>query len=78
VRSLWRIIAARWLGGRASETLTGDTALLDLLTPPGGDAAFAVRRQSAVSYRAMMSQQDPAPPEREDALGHTVEGEPSE
>jgi hypothetical protein len=59
MRSLWRMIALRWLGGQGSEALTDDSALLDLLTigeraPPIG---FAVRRQSGVSHHAMNSQQ---------------------
>jgi hypothetical protein len=32
MRSLWRMIALRWLGGQGSEALTDDSALLDLLT----------------------------------------------
>ena len=31
MRSLWRMIALRWLGGQGSEALTDDSALLDLL-----------------------------------------------
>ena len=59
MRSLWRMIALRWLGGQGSEALTGNSALLDLLTigeraPPIG---FAVSRQPGVSHRAMNSQQ---------------------
>jgi hypothetical protein len=73
MRSLWRTIAARWLGGRASDALTGDAVLLDLLTPAEGQASpvFLVR-QSAVSHRAMMSQQDRAEAERETALGPVI------
>ncbi|MGH7031121.1 MAG: hypothetical protein ACREE9_08470 [Stellaceae bacterium] len=61
MRSLWRMIASRWLGGQGSDGLTGDSALLDLLTiaEPGRAApAFQVRRQSEISHRAMMSGQD--------------------
>jgi hypothetical protein len=59
MRSLWRMIALRWLGGQGSETLTGDSALLDLLTigeraPPVG---FAVSRRSGVSHHAVNSRQ---------------------
>jgi hypothetical protein len=61
MRSLWRMIASRWLGGQGSDALTGDSALLDLLTitehqhaPP----AFRVSRQSEVSHHAIMSRQD--------------------
>jgi hypothetical protein len=48
--------------------------LLDLLTPVDANAPppFVVRRQSEVSHRAMMSQQDRAAPERETALGNGV------
>ncbi len=61
MRSLWRMIALRWLGGQGSEALTDDSALLDLLTigesaPPIG---FEVSRRSGVSHHAMNSQQVP-------------------
>ncbi len=74
MRSLWRMIAARWLGGQATDALTGDAALLDLLTPVDANAPppFVVRRHAEVSHRAMMSQQDPAAPERETVLGDGV------
>jgi hypothetical protein len=74
MRSLWRMIAARWLGGQASDALTGDAALFDLLTPGDMNAPppFVVRRQSEVSHRAMMSQQDRVAPERETTLGNGV------
>ncbi len=67
VRSLWRMIAARWLGGQGSEVLTGDTGLLDLLTQGNRSETMAVtvRRQSGVSHRAMMSRQEPADPNLE-------------
>ena len=59
MRSLWRIIAVRWLGGQGSVALTDDSGLLDLL--PIGERAqpigFAVTRQSGVSHHAMNSQQ---------------------
>jgi hypothetical protein len=61
MRSLWRMIASRWLGGKGSDALTGDSTLLDLLierdqreTPP----VFQVARESSVSHRAMLSGQD--------------------
>ncbi len=74
MRSLWRMIAARWLGGQASDALTGDAVLLDLLTPGDASASppFAVHRRSGVSHRAMMAPQDQAAPERETALGSGV------
>ncbi len=58
MRSLWRMIASRWLGGQGSEALTGDSALLDLLTlaeRPHTPPAFRVSRQSEVSRQAIMS-----------------------
>jgi hypothetical protein len=64
MRSLWRMIALRWLGGHGSEALTDDSALLDLLIM-GENArapiAIQVRRQSGVSHHAMMARQDPHP-----------------
>jgi hypothetical protein len=59
MRSLWRMIALRWLGGHGSEALIADSALLDLLTireraPPIG---FEVSRRSGVSHHAMNSHQ---------------------
>jgi hypothetical protein len=61
MRSLWRMIALRWLGGQGSGALTDDSALLDLLTsgeraPPIG---FAVSRRSLVSHRAINSREAP-------------------
>ena len=58
MRSLWRMIALRWLGGQGSEALTDDSGLLDLLmigerAPPIG---FAVSRRSEVSHHALNSQ----------------------
>jgi len=65
MRSLWRIMASRWLGGDASAVLTEDAALVDLLTRDYGEVspAFLVRRQSQVSHGAMMSQQRATPPQ---------------
>jgi hypothetical protein len=59
MRSLWRMIALRWLGGQGSDALTDDSAVLDLLTigeraPPLG---FKVSRRSGVSHHAMNSRQ---------------------
>jgi hypothetical protein len=59
MRSLWRMIALRWLGGQGTEALIGDSALLDLLTI--GERAprigFEVSRRSGVSHHAMNSHQ---------------------
>jgi hypothetical protein len=60
MRSLWRMIATRWLGGQGSEALIGDSAVLDLLmTGESAQASltFKVRRRSGVSHEAMISQQ---------------------
>lgn len=67
MRSLWRMIASRWLGGQGSPALTDDSGLLDLLlTAESARArpAFRVSRQSAVSHRVLMARQetDPADP----------------
>jgi hypothetical protein len=81
VRSLWRMIASRWLGGEASEALTGDSALLDLLMPAGGTQvrpSFEVKRLTEVSHRAMMSRHDPGPEHGEDAVAETVQNGPAE
>jgi hypothetical protein len=69
------MIAVRWLGGQASEALTGDAVLLDLLTPGDGDArpVILVRRQDAVSHRAMMVQHHPVEPDFEAALERAAE-----
>jgi hypothetical protein len=74
MRSLWRMIAARWLGGQGSDALTGDTALTDLLMARDSEAApgFLVRRQSQVSHHAMMAQQDQVRPERETTGGQAA------
>jgi hypothetical protein len=65
------MIAARWLGGRASEGLTGDAVLLDLLAQgdSGSQPAFLVRRLPQVSHHAMMAQQDQSGPNLETAAG---------
>jgi hypothetical protein len=64
------MLATRWLGGQASDALTGDGVLLELLTAGDANAcpAIRVRRQGAVSHHAMMSQHDPAEPNLKAAL----------
>jgi hypothetical protein len=60
MRSLWRMIALRWLGGQGSEALIRDSALIDLLMieeSAQASLAYEVRRQSGVSHLAMTSQQ---------------------
>jgi hypothetical protein len=58
MRSLWRILALQWLGGRASEALTADSAILEGLfrsgyTPPL--ETYDVRPEPQVSHRALTS-----------------------
>ncbi len=58
MRSLWRNLALQWLGGEGSETLAGDSAFFDLLSLREHDErlqAIEVRREPAVSHRAMAS-----------------------
>lgn len=59
MRSLWRMIALRWLGGQGSEALTDDSGLLDLLMV--GDRApligIEVSRRSGVSHHVINSPQ---------------------
>ena len=70
--SLWRMMAMRWLGGGASDALTGDVALRDLLMPADPVATgFQVRRTSGVSHRAMMLPHQ-AEPEPATASGRVV------
>jgi hypothetical protein len=55
MRSLWRILALKWLGGDGSEALTGDSAILEgLLGERRPMGAFDVRREPQVSRQAMM------------------------
>lgn len=58
MRSLWRVLALRWLGGDGSEGLAGSSTILEAVisgeqtqAPP----TFDVRREPGVSHRAMMS-----------------------
>src|SRR5579883_1415012 len=62
MRSLWKSLAVRWLGGRASEALVGEITPLELLLSEAAPTAptFAVRRLAAVSPRALLPQQPPA------------------
>jgi hypothetical protein len=63
-------MAVRWLGGEASDALIDDAGLLDLLmqqdryVPP----AVLVQRQSGMSHRAMMLQQEQSISEDESLL----------
>ena len=68
MRSLWRMIASRWLGGQGSSALTDDSGLIDLLlTGESASArpAFRVSRQSTVSHRVLMGRQEPEPADAE-------------
>lgn len=44
MRSLWRSIAAQWLGGAGSDALTGDSALAELLLSEQAAPVFRVAR----------------------------------
>jgi hypothetical protein len=59
MRALWRKMAARWLGGRASDTLTGNPALSDVARKRHNPVAPAVlvRRQPEASHRRVMRQE---------------------
>ena len=55
MRSLWRMLALKWLGGDGSEALTGDSTILEcLLEDARPMGAFDVRREPQVSRRAIM------------------------
>jgi hypothetical protein len=57
MRSLWRMLALRWLGGKGSEALTGDSGILEglLLGAQGRPMrTFDVRPEPQVSPRAIM------------------------
>lgn len=69
--SLWRNLAARWLGGAVPDTtLTGDTVLLDLLMQSGRDrpSSVVVGRQADVSHQAVIVGQRQTNPEDQPAL----------
>jgi hypothetical protein len=58
MRSLWRVLALRWLGGVGSQALEGESNVLELLfgePARGVPRTFDVRREPSVSHRAMMS-----------------------
>lgn len=78
MRSLWKDLALRWLGGEASAALAGDSPLRERLLPktraPAADA-FRISRQPAVSdppsatpgagAQATIPADDPAPADPE-------------
>ena len=75
MRSLWRTMTARWLGGEVSEALSGDTSLFDTFMQTGTQlgSAFLVRRQSEILHQAMMSQQTDALAHVQAPIGHLEE-----
>ena len=55
MRSLWRSMAASWLGGQATDALMGESAFDELMLPAEGRApVFLVRPRSEVSHHAIM------------------------
>ena len=61
MRSLWKQMARRWLGGRASQRLTGDSLIDALMVPVAARTpAFLVERRCEASPYAIM-----APPDRD-------------
>ena len=66
MRSLWRVMAAQWLGGAGSEVLTGDSALLDLLVPEQTVPAFCVMRDKQAHAPAVTAARAPEAVERKD------------
>lgn len=74
MRSLWRMIALRWLGGRGSAALTEDSGLLDLLMTAEGERAqpaVHVTRQREVSQDAAISRREPGAADAEPAAAET-------
>ena len=59
MRALWRKMAVRWLGGRATDALTSDAALSDVAGERHNPAApaFLVRRQPEASDRRVVRQE---------------------
>ena len=59
MRSLWIQMALRWLGGRASQRLAGDSLIDALMAPVAvGTPAFLVERRREASPDAIMAQPD--------------------
>jgi hypothetical protein len=64
MRSLWRRLALRWLGGEGSDALGGEAALLDTLLGGQGEGVaeiYRVTREAGVSHRALLPQSAGAP-----------------
>jgi hypothetical protein len=56
MRSLWRILALQWLGGEASESLTGESEILELLMSDEHAArtqVYDVQPAAGISHQAM-------------------------
>ena len=66
MRSLWRILALQWLGGKGSEALTEDSAILEGLVRDDArpTRAFDVRRDPRVSHGVLMFAATPPNAER--------------
>jgi hypothetical protein len=67
MRSLWRFMAAQWLGGTGSEVLTGDSALTDLLLPEPTAPVFRVARSRERRLPAITASPMPRAAEREES-----------
>ena len=75
MRSLWRILASRWLGGEGSEALTTPSTVLESLLFADQSrrvSAFEVRRDPGVSHHAMMSPSSERRLHPEIASGHVL------
>ncbi len=71
MRSLWRVLALRWLGGEGSEVLAANSSFVDFLTMGENErraGASHVERDAGVSHHAMMAPGDPG------AADTTIEG----
>jgi hypothetical protein len=65
MRSLWRLMAAQWLGG-GSEVLTGDSGPSALPPPVQIAPAFRVKRDQQPCASAPLPAPIPAAPEEEE------------
>jgi|GEM_PF-5006096 hypothetical protein len=65
MRSLWRLMAAQWLGG-GSEVLTGDSGPSALPPPVHIAPAFRVKRDREARPPAPVPSPTPAAPEEEE------------
>lgn len=65
MRSLWRLMALRWLGGEGSEVLAGDSAPIDFLPSGPADPVFRIARDPRASGPARPPSRAPGIAERE-------------